>query len=478
MTFNERVTQFIDSHHLVRPKSKLVLGVSGGADSMALLHFFYMKQKDWELELAVCSVDHKLRGMDSTKDLNYVASFCADRDILFIGKTVDVRAWSREKKISIEAAARELRYQAFAETMKAMNADALVLAHHGDDQIETMMMRQVRGTVGLGRAGIPVRRAFGNKEIIRPFLSQTKQDLERYCAQNGIVPRQDETNDSDAHTRNRFRKYVLPFLKKENPSVHLKFQYESERIAEDESLLGQMAEQQLEAVTLEKEKTKYALSIPKLIGIHPALQRRTIHLLLCYLYTSQQLQPLHQPIHIEQLLQLLRSSRSSGAALFPMGLTARKSYDRCWVGFMPDFGGMSEKIMIKIPGQTELPCGYFEADYVETDHLSSSELGRDCFILDDETASLPLFVRTFRNGDRMSPNGMAGSQKIQRIFINEKVDRNQRMVWPMVTDAKDNVLWLPMLKRALTLPSRQTSQKKIYLKLKFIPFAGFGRTQA
>jgi tRNA(Ile)-lysidine synthase len=161
-----------------------------------------------------------------------------------------------------------------------------------------------------------------------------------------------------------------------------------------------------------------------------------------------------------------------------MGLTARKSYDRCWVGFMPDFGGTSEKIRIEVPGQTEFSFGYFEADYVKADQLSSIKLGRDCFILDDKTASLPLFVRTFRNGDRMSPNGMAGSQKIQRIFINEKVDRNQRMVWPMVTDAKDNVLWLPMLKRAMSLPSPQTSQKKFYLKLKFIPFVGFGRTQA
>ncbi|MCQ2011249.1 MAG: tRNA lysidine(34) synthetase TilS [Sporolactobacillus sp.] len=477
MTFSERVTRFIETHHLIRSNARLVLGVSGGADSMALLHFFYMKKKDWKLELAVCSVDHTLRGVKSAEDQKYVASFCEKRDILFIGKTVDAHSWSSERKISIETAARELRYRAFAEAMETFKADALVLAHHGDDQVETMLMRQVRGTIGIGRAGIPVRRVFKGREIIRPFLSQTKADLENYCAENGIVPRLDESNESDAHTRNRFRKYVLPFLKKENPQVHLKFQYESERIAEDELLLVRMAEDQLEQAILDKRKYEYALSIPKFRDIHPALQRRTIHLLLCYLYTNQQLQPMHQPIHIEQLLLLLHSSRSSGIVILPGGLTARKSYNRCRVGFVLESGDIEEQAAISIPGRTDFLSGSIEAAYVKGDKLSSSALGRACCIFDEENIALPLYVRTWRSGDRISPNGMTGSQKIQRIFINEKIDRNERMKWPVITDANGRILWLPLLRRGTPYPSPPDLEKKTYIKLKFIPLAGFGRTQ-
>ncbi|MCO7127744.1 tRNA lysidine(34) synthetase TilS [Sporolactobacillus shoreicorticis] len=477
MTFSERVTRFIGTHHLVRSNERLVLGVSGGADSMALLHFFYMKKKDWELELAVCSVDHTLRGVQSNEDQNYVASFCKKREILFIGKTVDARSWSAKRKISIETGARELRYKAFAEAMAVFKADALVLAHHGDDQIETMLMRQVRGTIGVGRAGIPVRRPFEGKEIIRPFLSQTKADLERYCSENGIVPRHDESNESDAHTRNRFRKNVLPFLKKENPQVHLKFQYESERIAEDESLLLQMAENRLERAVLDKKKCEYALSVPEFLDIHPALQRRTIHLLLCYLYTNRQLQPPHQSIHIEQLLQLLHSSHSSGSVILPKGLTARRSYDRCRIGFVMESGDIGEQTAIPIPGRTDFLSGSIEAAYLKGEELSSAAYTRDCFILDGDHIALPLYVRTWRVGDRISPNGMTGSQKIQRIFINEKIDRNERTKWPLITDANGRILWLPLLRRGMPFPSSPDLEKKNYIKLQFIPFTDFGRTQ-
>ncbi|MCL1632479.1 tRNA lysidine(34) synthetase TilS [Sporolactobacillus sp. CPB3-1] len=478
MDFSERVTQFIKRHDLVHSGARLVLGVSGGADSMALLHFFNSKKETWHLTLAVCSVDHMLRGARSAEDLNFVASFCRKWGILFIGKTVDVQARSREKKISLEVAARELRYETFAEAVDSFRADALVLAHHGDDQVETMLMRQVRGTVGPGRAGIPVQRPFHGKRLIRPFLALTKEELSRYCVEHGIDPRQDESNASDAHTRNRFRKYVLPFLKRENPEVHLKFQYESERMTEDEALLRQLAEEKLASVMLSKRNTECTLSIPDFLSIHPALQRRIIHLLLCYLYTNQKLQPMHQPIHIEQSLQLLRSERSSGCIFLPHGLVARKSYNCCQIGFSRKRDIEPRQKIILVPGQTEFLTGIFDTVYVSTESVrGGASVGGDSLIIEEDDAVFPLYVRTWREGDRMRPNGMTGIQKVQRIFINEKIDRMQRMVWPVITDAKGRVLWLPLLKRGVPFPSPPYSEKKNYIKLKFIPFSDFGRTQ-
>ncbi|GGL64256.1 tRNA lysidine(34) synthetase TilS [Sporolactobacillus putidus] len=479
MTFEESVTQFIRNHGLIHPRMRLVAGVSGGADSMALLQYLCGKRKAWELELAVCSVDHGLRGVSGREDLAFVASFCQRENIVFFGKTVDVRAYCTKKHLGIEAAARELRYQAFEEALGGFGADALVLAHHGDDQIETMLMREVRGRIGIARSGIPVRRPFAGKELIRPLLSQTKSALEAYCAAHGLKPRHDATNESDRHTRNRFRKQVLPFLKQENPSVHLKFQYESETIAEDEAFLLRLAEQQLGSVILEKSADQVKISVPDLLIIPFSLQRRIIHLILNYLYTNRKIQPMHQSIHIENLLQLLRSGRSSGHAVFPEGLSARKSYEVCLIGFLSRVVDKSYDIVLRVPGRTLFSAGTIEAEFLPGGFcVGTAVTGPDSIIIDYHNVAGPLRVRTWQPGDRMMPSGMTGTQKIQRIFINEKIDREKRFIWPLVVDGKDSVLWLPLLRRGWRSSLEVQKREACYLKLTFTPIDDLGRIKA
>ncbi|WKB35942.1 tRNA lysidine(34) synthetase TilS [Terrilactibacillus sp. S3-3] len=188
--------------------------------------------------------------------------FANKRIYYFYGERVNVPEYREKHHLSPEAAARELRYRVFAKAMAAYHADVLALGHHGDDQIETMLMRQVRGSFGISRAGIPVKRDFAAGQIIRPFLTQTKAEIAAYCRDQGIESRHDETNNSEKFTRNRFRKHVLPFLKQENPRVHLRFQYESERIAEDEQLLIQLAKERMDKVVLKKETDEVILSLP------------------------------------------------------------------------------------------------------------------------------------------------------------------------------------------------------------------------
>lgn len=479
MTFEESVTQFIRKHGLIQPRMRLVAGVSGGADSMALLLYLLTKRKRWELELAVCSVDHGLRDTAGEEDLAFVASFCRKEHVAFLGKTVDVQAYCKEQNLGIEAAARALRYQAYEEALHAFRADALVLAHHGDDQIETMLMREVRGRIGIARAGIPVKRPFAGKELIRPFLSQTKAALAAYCAAQGITPRHDASNESDRHTRNRFRKQVLPFLKKENPSVHLKFQYESETIAEDETFLIELARQRLETVILEKNADWIKISIPDLLVIPYSLQRRIIHLILNYLYTNRKIQPMHQSIHIENLLQLLRSNRPSGRVVFPEGLLARKSYRACLIGFPSRVKDKSYDLVLQVPGRTSFSAGTIDAEFLPNGFcLGTAVSGPDCLITDYRQVIGPLRVRTWRRGDRMMPKGMTGTQKIQRIFINEKIDREKRIVWPLVVDGENSVLWLPLLRKGWRSSPDVQKKEASYLKLTFTPIADFGRIKA
>lgn len=476
MTFEERVLQFIKEHQLIVPGMRLVAGVSGGTDSMALICFLCGMKEKWRLELAVVSVNHRLRGAESQKDLEYVEAFCRKNDLVFYGRTVDAKRYSLEEKLSTEAGARELRYRAFAEAVHLFHADALVLAHHGDDQIETMLMRETRGSFGMSRSGIPIRRPFACAELIRPFLSQTKSDLENYCSSRGIKARYDPSNNSDSHTRNRFRKVILPFLKNENPTAHLKFQYESERIAEDEELLLQLAKDDLKKVILKKKTDQVKLSISALLSIPLPLQRRMIHLILNYLYTNRQIKPLHQSIHIENLMQLMRSDRASGGTFFPKSLIARKSYGVCIIGFLPQSQDQGYDQLIQVPGTTVLPGGKMIADFLHGG-IQATDGGRNSLILDLHGVRTPLRVRTWRTGDRMNANGMSHPQKVQRIFINEKVDREKRENWPIVVDGKGTILWLPLLRRARELPQRTADCEGMYLKLVFMPTDDFGRTQ-
>ncbi|RYM04880.1 tRNA lysidine(34) synthetase TilS [Sporolactobacillus sp. THM7-7] len=475
MTFDESVTQFIKEHSLIHPRMRLVAGVSGGADSMALILYLLRQRGEWALKLAVCSVNHGLRGAAGKEDLDFVAAFCRKHDISFYGRTVNVPLYMKETKMGGETAARQLRYRMFAEAVRLFQADALVLAHHGDDQIETMLMGEVRGNVGLSRAGIPVSRPFAGRALIRPFLSQTKAALETYCAEHGIHPRSDTTNESDKYTRNRFRKQILPFLKQENPSVHLKFQYASERIADDERFLMEMAAQRLDGVVAERKSCQINLSVPDLLRSALPLQRRILHLILSYLYKSKKMQSEHHSIHIEQLLRLMCSDRPSGTVFLPGGLMARKSYERCLIGFFTPCAAQPYDVALRVPGKTSFAVGTIDAQFIsEKLSVRAERTGPECFIADYHCLEKPLRVRTRLPGDRMWPSGMAGSQKVQRLFINHKIDRRQREIWPLVVDGKDHVLWLPYIRRGrIPTPATPNSDSK-YLKLTYTPTADLG----
>ena len=182
------------------------------------------------------------RGEESYEDYRFVEKTCQEWNIPFEGKRINVPAYMEQTGESSQLAARNLRYAFFEEVMKKYQLSILALGHHGDDQIETMLMRLTRGASGMARAGIAVKRPFLNGEIIRPFLVVTKEEINAYASRYKLTPRMDPSNEHNDYVRNRFRHDVLPALKRENPKVHEHFQRFSEELTEDEQLLQQMTE--------------------------------------------------------------------------------------------------------------------------------------------------------------------------------------------------------------------------------------------
>ena len=436
----DKARQAINRYKLIQQGEHLLIGVSGGADSMALLHLFCKLRREYNLHLVVAHVDHMFRGEQSYEDYVFVEKFCAKWGVTFEGIRKNVPEYITRTGKSSQVASRELRYAFFEEIMSKYAIHKLVLAHHGDDQLETILMRLTRGATGEARAGIKMKRTLPAYEIIRPFLWASKEDVEDYCRNHGIAYRLDASNEKPVYARNRYRLQVLPFLKQENAQVHEHFQRFSEELMEDEVFLNSLAEERLRAMALKKDK-EVKISIGALLQTPKPLQRRCIQL----------------------MITLFQSSHPSGEIHLPAGLKVIKSYDDCTFTF-----GQSEpepepySYTIHIQGETILPNG--RKIQAITNQLTEDK-SNNIFTANLEDIHLPLTVRTRQNGDRMRVKGLNGSRKVKDIFIDKKIPVTERALWPIVEDANREIIWIPGLIKS---DKEAVKESKSFITLKYV----------
>lgn len=454
----KRVDAFILKHDLIGSNDHLVLAVSGGPDSMAMLKFFQNMQSSTSIQLTVAHVEHGLRGEESKKDAEFVREYCQSYDIPFYLHEPDVIERKRQDGISTQEAARNCRYEWFESLMNKIKANKLVLAHHGDDQIETMLMRQIRGSLS-GRKGIPVKRAFSCGVIIRPFLCVEKSNLVEFCDVKGVPYRVDASNDRDDYQRNRIRHHILPFIKQENPKAHEIFQWQSEAWTEDEEWLKAEAEASLEKIILQKDTHYLLIDIEKIQNIHLALQRRIIHLILSYLSWNNLTRTDRH--HIESVQGLFSNEHPSLILHLPDGLIVEKSYKT--LAFANQHSkpkiDFIDTQMLDIPSEINLPLGKL----IVSRKANLEEESQVRLTIDLDKVELPLIVRSRKRGDRMSYIGGEGTKKLKNLFIDLKIPKRDRDVWPIVTDSHDTILWVPLLKRSNEALMDATSTNVVYL---------------
>lgn len=466
----EKVEQFVKKHKLLKTGSSVVVGVSGGPDSIALLHYLWNISEKWSLTIIAAHVDHMFRGQESFEDLLFVRDFCKQHQILFESTSIDVPAFAKEHNLTSQVAARECRYDFYRSVMEKYNGHYLALAHHGDDQVETMLMRMVRGSYGQGLAGIPIKRSFHQGSIIRPFLCLTRHEIEQYIGEYNLPFRLDPSNEKDDYQRNRFRHHIIPFLKNENPNVAERFQTISEFMQEDQKLLEAMASSEIEKILLEKTESKVIFPINEFLLLPISLQRRGIHLILKYLYKS--IPSNIAAIHINQLLSLLASEHPSGTLYFPKGLMATRSYNQCSLAMAEKVENVeSYHFQLLVPGEVTINDNYIiKAEWI--DHIPEKIDGNDFFICNEKEIELPIHIRNRNFGDRMTIKGMKGTKKIKDIFIDKKIPKEHRVHWPIVEDANGNIIWLPQLKKSIFSIDTQNQHlnSNHYLLLKYISY--------
>lgn len=455
----QEVQRFMIENQLLEKGQTVLVAVSGGADSMALLSLLSGMRAEWSLTIHVVHVNHQLRGDESEEDRMFVQNWCQQRNIHFREYRVDVLAEKQTEKVGTQAAAHTLRYQAFAAEMDRVNADVLATAHHGDDNTESVLMKLNRGTSPYLRLGIAMERQFEHGRLIRPLLCVTKEAILKYCTEKKILHRDDSSNESDSYTRNRYRKYVVPELKKENPlnTIHIR-RFEEWQHDDNKVLMG-LAEDQLAEIVIVKEKDTVTIDKDRYLKLAIPLQRRVIHLILNCLYNKGIVRDFSS--YIEQIELFLQSHSNFASIDLRNGLKVYRE-NNCY-RFTQEVYVESDNYCLElaVPGIITTPLGRIRTEIVSTCGDETVE----CMYIPVSSFSSPLFIRNRRSGDRFHPKGVNGSKKVSRVFIDRKIDLPRRHDWPLLVDSAGNILWILLLHKA-ELPKQQAVDH--YVRIAFV----------
>jgi tRNA(Ile)-lysidine synthase len=287
----EQVWAFSERHTLLRPHMRIVVAVSGGPDSLCLLHLLHQLAPRLNLRLQVAHLDHQLRP-ESVDDARFVAQLAAAWGMPATIRQEDVAALARSSRTSMEAAGRIARYRFLATTAHETGAHAIAVGHTADDQAETVLLRLLRGAGPHGLAAMRPKRLEAGIPIIRPLLETTRSEVEAYCAEQGLAPRYDRSNEAPDFLRNRVRGYILPLLKTYNPSIVAALGRTARLCAEEDDLLNDLVEQHWPMLAAVNE-AGVLLDRHGFRLLHPALQRRIVRKSVQMLDPDVELQAKH-----------------------------------------------------------------------------------------------------------------------------------------------------------------------------------------
>ena len=333
---------------------------------------------------------------------------------------------------NIEQAARLKRYNFFNELVHIYHAKYLMTAHHGDDLMETILMRLTRGSSLKGYAGFKKEYEKDNYTIIRPLITETKQEIMDYMDNLGLKYFIDESNFSDKYTRNRYRKNILPFLKKEDPNVHHKYLKFSEELINVNNFLETYISNLIKDISDEK-----GLKIDKLKELDNFLLKKVVEYTLNSIYINDLF--LVNDKHTDLIIGMIRTNKSSSSITLPGNYQAIKSYNYYKI----------EKI------NKENAYEYIlEDEVILPNHKAIRKVAKkdgksnNIIRLNSKNIVLPLKVRTKKNGDRIMVKNLNGTKKVKNIFIDEKIPIAKRDEIPIVTDSNNTILWLPGVKKS------------------------------
>ena len=400
---------------LLKKGDTIILGCSGGPDSMCLLSLL-MKEN---INIIVAHVNHHVR-KESGEEYSYLKSFCEKNNIIFEG--LDLYDLPKD---NFESIARKKRYEFFETLYNKYNANYIMTAHHGDDEVETILMRLTRGSNLPGYIGIKKN----DGKYVRPLLNVTKEDIINYCNDNNIKYFVDKTNNEDSHTRNRYRKEVLPFLKKENKNVHLKYLSFSEELSKYDEFINKYINK------ISDLKDNGYINIDVFLKQDRFIQERIIINMIKELQKDYEL-PVNNEI-LNNIIELVNSNNANSEIDLYGNFIAQKSYNKFSIKLKSDSNSFNE--VFDNSFENEL----FIINKVDSTLSDSNNVIR----LNSKEIKLPLIIRSRNDSDVIDAKNL-GHKKVSDIFIDNKVSKDDRNKWPILVDSNNTILWIPGIKKS------------------------------
>lgn len=424
----DRVYSYIIDTLKLCNNDTVVAAISYGPDSMVLLDILIDLRKQLGFDIICAHVNHNIRE-ESKEEKILLEEYCSLNNVKFEFYEIP----KSEDKPLTESQARNIRYNFFDEVIKKYNAKYLMTAHHGDDLVETILMRIVRGSSLKGYAGFSKETNKDNYMVVRPLLELTKDEIVSYANKNKIPYALDKTNNTEVYTRNRYRINVLPFLKKEDKDVHLKFLKYSETLNDysryietkvDESFTKCFIDNKLNLSIFNKEDE--------------LIKKRIIAKILENTYQSNI--DILDDKHINLFMSLANEIKPNMNLSFPLGYLLKKEYNYIELTINEE----AECYSYELKDAVLLPNGR-EIRVVDSIDHNSNYMTR----LNSKDLKLPLIVRTKEEGDKIILKGMEKSKKVKDIFIDEKIPVSIRKNQPILVDSDGNVLWIPGVKKSI-----------------------------
>ncbi len=400
----------------------VVVGVSAGPDSMCLLNLLEKKTN----KIIVCHINHNIREQSIIEE-EYLKTYCQEHNLIFESMTI-----KEYKENNFENEARKIRYKYYEEILNKYNSNKLFLAHHGDDLIETILMKIERVSNIEGYAGIKRISKLKNYDIIRPLLPYTKEDIITYNKSHNITYYIDSSNTNIDYTRNWYRHKVLPILKEKDKNIHLKFLKYSETLQEYNEYIDREINKKLSTIYQNN-----IINIDVLNKEDYFLKKNILYYIMNDIYNNES--NIITEKHIQNILTMINSNKPNLSINMPQSKILVKEYNKLYIK-----KNIKEEKKYKIIFEDTTKIDSLEIKKVSEEESDGNNICR----LNSKDIKFPLYIRNRKDGDYMILKNSNYKKKIKEIFIENKLPISKRNNYPLLVDSDDKVLWIPNMKKS------------------------------
>lgn len=454
----QALLSYIRKQDLIRAGDRVGVAVSGGADSVALLRALLELRQELGIVLSVIHLNHGIRGPESNADAAFVAHLARQYELPMHRAAGDVPAYAKTEGLSLEAAARKLRYALFRTVLNEGSADKIATAHTRDDQAETVLLRLLRGAGTRGLSGIHPALKYAKGSIVRPMLEISRAQVEAYLKSLGQEWREDSTNRDTAYLRNRVRHSLLPLLERDyNPNIR-QLLSESAEVARDEETFWTALTDRMTEDAVEQSDDKVTVRLAGATGEARALQRRMLRL------AAERVGLALDFHHVEQVLGLLELAKGSEIELPDRWRARRLGKDSITLEQVEEAPVVSGyEYAMTIPGEIRVEAVGTLVRLTIVRRDEGREMYNPASLLEVSKIANPLVLRSWRPGDRMRPLHRGSEEKLKRLFQEKKIPAEERPLWPVML-SKDKVVWAKGLGVAADFAAQNQAAEAVFVE--------------